>query len=141
LELADGLAFVRGLRQGVLITIRSSGRPQPSNIVYTLGDDDVARISVTDSRAKTTNLRRDPRASLYVAGDDFGSYVVLDGTAELTPVAADPADKTVDELVALYRAVAGEHPDWDDYRRDMVADGRLVARLHFDHAYGMVPTS
>ena len=86
----------------------------------------MARISVTDSRAKTKNLRRDPRASLYVVGDDFWSYVVLDGTAELTPVAADPADETVDELVALYRAVADEHPDWDEFRRDMVADGRLV---------------
>jgi PPOX class probable F420-dependent enzyme len=112
-----------------------------SNIVFALGDDDVARISVTDSRAKTKNLRRDPRASLYVAGDDFSSFVALDGAAELTPVAANQADKTVDELVALYRAAAGEHPDWDEFRRDMVAEGRLVVRLHLDHAYGMVPTS
>src|ERR1700737_47986 len=85
--------------------------------------------------------RRAPRASLYVVGDDFWSYVVLDGTAELTPVAADPVDETVDELVALYRAVADEHPNGAEFRRDMVADGRLVVRLHFDHAYGMVPTS
>ena len=141
MELADALLFVRGRHQGVLTTLRSSGRPQLSNIIYTLGDDDVARISVTDSRAKTKNLRRDPRASLYVVGDDFWSYVVLDGTAELTPVAADPADEIVDELVALYGAVAGEHPDWDQFRRDMVADGRLAVRLHFDHAYGMVSTS
>jgi PPOX class probable F420-dependent enzyme len=141
MKLADALPFIRGRRQGVLTTIRSSGRPQLSNIVYALGDDDVARISVTDSRAKTKNLRRSPRASLYVAGDDFWSYAVLDGTAELTPVAADPADETADELVALYQAVAGEHPDWDEYRRDMVANGRLVVRLHFDHAYGMVPAS
>jgi hypothetical protein len=75
-----------------------------------------------------------------VVGDDFWSYVVLDGTAELTPGAADPADETVDELVDLYRAVAGEHPDRGEFRRDMVAAGRLVVRLHFDHAYGMVPT-
>jgi len=141
MELADALSFVRGRRHGVVTTIRSSGRPQLSNIVYALGDDDVARISVTDSRAKTTNLRRDPRASLYVVGDDFWSYAVLDATAELTPVANEPADQTVDELVAVYRAVAGEHPDWGEFRRDMVAEGRLVVRLHFDHAYGMVPTS
>jgi PPOX class probable F420-dependent enzyme len=141
MELADALSFARGRRQGVLTTIRSSGKPQLSNIGYALGDDDVARISVTDSRAKTNNLRRDPRASLYVAGDDFGSYVVLEGTAKLTPVAADPADETVGELILLYRAVAGEHPDWDEYRQAMVADGRLVVRLHFDHAYGMVPAT
>jgi PPOX class probable F420-dependent enzyme len=141
MELADGLSFIRGRHQGVVITIRSSDRPQLSNIVYALGDDDVARISVTGGRAKTKNLRRDPRASLYVAGDDFSSFVTLDGTAELTPVAAHQADETADELAALYRAVAGEHPDWDEFRRDMVADSRLVIRLRFDHAYGTVPTS
>ena len=140
MHLADALSFIRGRHQGVVTTIRPGERPQLSNIVYALGDDDVARISVTDSRAKTRNLRRDPRTSLYVVGDDFWSYVVLDGTAELTPVAADPADETVDELVALYQTVSGEHPDWDEFRREMVADGRLVVRLHFDHAYGMVPT-
>ncbi|MCU1491765.1 MAG: class F420-dependent enzyme [Acidimicrobiaceae bacterium] len=140
MELTHALAFVRERHQGVVTTIRSSGRPQLSNIVYALGDDDVARISVTDSRAKTKNFRRDPRASLYVVDDDFWSYVVLEGTAELTPIAADPADGTVDELVALYRAVAGEHPNWDEFRREMVADSRLVVRLHFDHAYGMAPT-
>lgn len=75
-----------------------------------------------------------------MVGDDFRSYVVLDGTAELTSVAADPADETVNELVALYRAVAGEHPDWDEFRRDKAVNGRLTL-LHFDHAYGMVPTS
>ena len=137
MELADALSFARGRRQGVLTTIWAKGRPQLSNIVYALGDDDVARISVTDCRAKTRNLRQDPRASLYVVGDDFWSYVVLDGTAELTPVAADPADETVDELVALYRAVAGEHPDWDEFRNDMVADSRLAVRLRIDHVYGI----
>jgi PPOX class probable F420-dependent enzyme len=86
MHLADALSFIRGRHQGVVTTIRSGGRPQLSNIVYALGDDNVARISVTDSQAKRRNLRRlDTRASLYVVGDDVRSYVVLDGTAELTP--------------------------------------------------------
>jgi len=110
MHLANALSFIRGRHQGVVTTIRSGGRPQLSNIADALGDDDVARISITDRGAKTRNLRRDPRASLYVVGDDFGSHVVLDGTAEVTPVAADPADATVDELVALYQRVSGEHP-------------------------------
>jgi PPOX class probable F420-dependent enzyme len=84
-HLADALSFIRGRHQDVVTTIRSGGSPQLSKIVYALGDDNLARISVTDSRAKTRNLRRDPRASLYVVGDDFRSHVVLDGTAELTP--------------------------------------------------------
>ena len=138
MDLERALDFVRPRRQGVLTTIRRDGRSQLSNIVYVTGIDGTVRISVTDSRAKTKNLRRDPRATLYVAGDTFWEYVVLDAEAELTPVAATPADATCDELVDLYRAVQGEHPDWDDYRRAMVADGRLVVRLRPDHAYGQL---
>jgi PPOX class probable F420-dependent enzyme len=138
MDLPAALLFAGGRHQGVLTTLRRDGRPQLSNIAYHLSGATV-RISVTESRAKTKNLRRDPRASLYVPGDSFWSYVVLDGAVELSPVAADPADATVDELVALYRAVSSkEHPDWDEFRRVMVDEHRLVARLTANHAYGMV---
>jgi PPOX class probable F420-dependent enzyme len=139
MELETALAFVGGRHQGVLTTLKSDGRPQLSNIAYDLGDDGVIRISITDSRAKTTNMRRDARVSLHVTSDDFWQYVVVEGTAELTPVAALPNDATVDELVDYYRALSGEHPDWDDYRRAMVADGRLLVHLRPERAYGMVP--
>jgi hypothetical protein len=69
----------------------------------------------------------------------MGAYAVGEGTVELTPTAGDPADATVEELVDVYRALAGEHPDWDDYRRAMVADRRLVAKLTLDRVYGWVP--
>ncbi len=138
MELDLTLAFAGARNQGVLATIRRDGRPQLSNIIYHLADR-VIRISVTDDRAKTRNLRRDPRATLYVAGDDFWHWVVLDGRVELTPVAGVPEDDTVTELVDLYRAIRGEHPDWDEYRRVMVEERRLVVRLSIDHAYGMSP--
>ncbi|HVA10318.1 MAG TPA: pyridoxamine 5'-phosphate oxidase family protein, partial [Acidimicrobiales bacterium] len=77
MELTEALTFVKPRKQGLLATIRANGRPQLSNILYLAGDDDVIRISVTDTRAKTANLRRDPRASLYVLGDNFWQYVVL----------------------------------------------------------------
>lgn len=140
MDLDAALRFVRTRREGVLVTIRRDGRPQLSNVLYGTDDDSgTIRISVTDSRAKTRNLRRDPRASLYVVGETFWSYVVLDGTAELTPVAADPDDAVVDELVLMYRDVQGEHSDWDEYRRAMVDDQRLVVRLRPDRAYGILP--
>jgi PPOX class probable F420-dependent enzyme len=137
MELSQGLEFVRQRNQGVLTTIRANGRPQLSNIMYVVGDDGVLRISVTDGRAKTANLRRDPRASLYVLGDTFYQYAVLDGLVDLSPVAADPHDDTVELLVAYYRAGNGEHPDWDEYRAAMVADGRLILAFTADHAYGI----
>jgi PPOX class probable F420-dependent enzyme len=140
MHLAPALQFARPRRQGVLTTQKRDGRPQLSNISYHLGDDDVVRISVTDGRAKTANLRRDSRASLHVTRDDFYAYVVLECDATLTPVAQSPDDPTVEQLVEYYRAVAGEHDDWDEYRRAMVADRRLLLELRPVHAYGMLPS-
>ena len=139
MDLERALKLLGDHRSGVLVTQRRDGRPQLSNVAYYLGDDGIVRVSITDDRAKTKNLRRTPHASLYVGRDDFWAYVVVDADAELTPVAAAPDDATVDELVAYYRALQGEHPDWDDYRQAMVRDKRLVARLTPTHAYGMWP--
>jgi PPOX class probable F420-dependent enzyme len=137
MELADAIAFARQHSQGVLTTLRRDGRPQLSNIIYGF-DGDRARISVTEGRAKTRNLRRDPRACLYIPGDSFWSYVVLDGTIELSDVARDPDDEVVDQLVALYRDARGEeHPDWREYRQAMATEGRMVASLHPVHGYGI----
>jgi PPOX class probable F420-dependent enzyme len=138
MELASALAFAAEKHRGVLVTIKSDGRPQLSNIAYRL-DGDTFDVSITADRAKYANLRRDPRASIYVTQDDFWAYVVYEGDAALTPVAADPHDATVDLLVETYRAMAGEHPDWDEYRQAMVDDKRLVVRLKATRAYGMLP--
>jgi PPOX class probable F420-dependent enzyme len=138
MDLADAIAYAQPRHQGVLVTLKRDGRPQLSNISYAMGDDGTVRISVTDSRAKTANLRRDPRASLYVPGDSFWAYLVLEGPAQVSPVAGAPDDAVVDQLVEVYRAIAGEHQDWADYRRAMVDDGRLVITVRPAHAYGMV---
>lgn len=126
---------------GVLTTLKRDGRPQQSAINYAFDRDSRSvRISVTDDRAKTRNLRRDPRATLFVSSGDGWSYAVLDADAELTPVAQDPHDATVEALIDTYRAIRGEeHSDWDDYRRAMVADKRLVLTLHVTHTYGAPP--
>ncbi len=122
----------------MLLTLKSDGRPQSSNIAYVVGDDDVIRISVTDDRAKTANLRRDPRASLHVNRDDFWAYAVIEADVTMLPVATTPDDATVDALVEYYRALAGEHDNWPEYRQAMVDDGRLLLELHPTHAYGML---
>ena len=122
----------------MLATEKRDGRPQLSNITYFLGDDGVIRVSVTDSRAKTRNLRRNPRASLHVAQSDFWKYCVIECDVELLPVTTDPSDATAEALVEYYRSVMGEHEDWDDYRRAMIEEGRLLLLLTPTHAYGML---
>ncbi|MEU5892952.1 PPOX class F420-dependent oxidoreductase [Streptomyces sp. NPDC047461] len=123
---------------GVLVTLKRDGRPQLSNVSHAYYPDErIIRVSVTDDRAKTRNLRRDPRASYHVTAADRWAYTVAEGTAELTPVAQDPYDETVEELVRLYRDVLGEHPDWDDFRAAMVRDRRVVLRLKVERAYGI----
>ncbi len=134
------LAVISGNSLGVLATIKRDGRPQLSNVSYHFNPRGaVIEVSITEPRAKTRNLRRDPRASIHVSADDGWSYAVAEGTAELSPPAADPHDGTVEALIALYRNIAGEHPDWDDYRRAMVTDRRVLMRLPISHLYGMPP--
>jgi PPOX class probable F420-dependent enzyme len=122
---------------GVLATIKGDGRPQLSNVNYTFDQaTQVIRISVTDNRAKVRNLRRDRRASFHVSSDDGWSFVVAEGLGELSPVATDEQDATVEELIEVFRAIAGEHPDWQEYRAAMVADERLVLRIPVERVYG-----
>ncbi len=134
------LAVITGNSLGILATIKRDGRPQLSNVTYhfdprTLSID----VSVTEPRAKTRNLRRDPRASILVSSEDGWSYAVAEGDVVLSPPAAAPDDDTVESLIALYRKVAGEHPDWDEYRQAMVLDRRVLLRLPISHLYGMPP--
>jgi len=132
------LKLLSEYKGGVLVTLKKDGRPQLSNVSHAYYPDErIVRVSLTDDRAKTRNLRRDARASYHVTSEDRWAYTVAEGTAELTPVASDPHDETVEELVRLYRDLAGEHSDWDDYRAAMVRDRRLVLRLHVSRAYGI----
>jgi PPOX class probable F420-dependent enzyme len=134
------LAFVAENKWGVLAAIKRDGRPHLSNVGYAFdAERQLFRVSVTADRVKTRILAADPRVTLHVASKDFWTWVAVEGTAELTPVAADPHDATVDELVEYYRGVNGEHPDWDEYRAAMVADRRLVVRFTPEHAYGQLP--
>lgn len=131
----EALDFVAERHRGVVVTIRSDGRPQLSNIVYAVLDGRV-RVSVTEDRAKTRNLRRDPRVALHVTTEDFWRYVVVEGEAELSPVAADPQDATVAALLRLYETVRGEpHPDPMEFGLAMVDEQRLELSFLPTHHY------
>lgn len=113
---ARGLrAFLADRRNYVLVTTRADGSPQMSPVTGAQGPDGRLLVSSYPGRAKTRNLVRDPRCSVLVLGDDFGdAWVQVDGTAEVLGGEAGVA-----ALVEYYRAAAGEHPDWEEYRQAM----------------------
>lgn len=124
-DLDELLQFARPRHRMVLITFRSDGSLQASPV--TGGVDDQGRLVISSypKRAKAANVRRAGRASVVVLSDEFnGPYVQIDGPAEVI----DPPH-AVEPLVDYYRAVAGEHPDWAEYRQAMVDQGKCLIRV------------
>ena len=133
IELERARQFLQQHRHGVLATIHRDGRPQLSNILYVLDDDGRIKISVTQTRIKTRNLRRDPRAALHVQGRDAYEYMVVDGRAELIE-----GEGLAEKLRDYYRKARGEHPNWDEYDAAMINEQRLLVSLSIDRAYGQL---
>ncbi|MFC8305993.1 PPOX class F420-dependent oxidoreductase [Streptomyces olivaceus] len=124
-------------RLGVLATIKADGRPQLSPVTPAYDPKvGVLRVSTREGLAKTANLRRDPRAALEVTAPDGRSWATAEGTATLTGPGTDPHGPEVEALVEYYRAAAGEHPDWDEYRATMVADRRVLLTIAVERVYG-----
>jgi PPOX class probable F420-dependent enzyme len=138
MDVDEALGAARATHQSMLATLRSDGKPQLSNVVHAVDENGTIRLTITADRAKYRNLLRQPWAALKVDGESFWSYAVLEGDVTMSDIAAEPHDAAVDEMVEVYRAISGEHPDWDDYRRAMVTDRRVVVRLTPTRAYGLL---
>lgn len=133
----DPHALLAESQLGVLATIKSNGLPQLSPVTpFYDRDAGVIYVSMTDGRAKTANLRRDPRAALEVTSADGWSWATAEGTVKLTGPGTDPNGPEVQALVDYYRNAAGDHPDWDEYRSVMVSDRRVLMALSIDRVYG-----
>lgn len=137
MDVTSATEFLATRNNGVLATIRSNGFPQLSNITYSMTEG-MIHISVTDSRAKTRNLRRTPRASLHVTSENFWEFVVVEAEPQLSPVTLSPGDATATMLRQYYRDVAGEHDDWDEYDAAMIEEGRLIISMPLTHVYGQL---
>ncbi|WP_306366928.1 PPOX class F420-dependent oxidoreductase [Nocardiopsis sp. CC223A] len=124
-DLAGLLEFVRPRHNALLITRRGDGGPQASPV--TCGVDGQGRIVVSTypERAKARNAARDPRVSVLVLSDDFGGpWVQVDGEAEVLA-----GEEAVEPLVEYFRVIAGEHPDWAEYREAMRRQGKALVRV------------
>jgi PPOX class probable F420-dependent enzyme len=134
-ERAELDAFVRDRHHVVLLTRRRDGGPQVSPVAAGLDPEGRLVVATYPARAKVANLRRDPRASALVLSDDWdGPWVQLDGSAEVIDL-----PDAIEPLVAYFRSIAGEHPDWDEYRRAMVDQGKCLIRLTIER-WGPIAT-
>jgi PPOX class probable F420-dependent enzyme len=124
----EGRAFVASNHRAVLITRRSAGGLQASPVLVGVDGDGKLVISSREAAYKTRNLRRDPSATLCVFNDGFfGRWMRVDGTAEVVSL-----PEAMEGLVDYYRRISGEHPDWDDYRRAMEQQQRVLIRVTID---------
>ena len=122
--------FLRAHHRAVLATLRADGRPQMSPVTCGVDADGRVLISTRETAVKTRNLRRDPFASLCAFTDQFfGEWVQAEGTAEVVSL-----PEAMELLVDYYRVVAGEHPDWSDYRTAMVRERRVIVRVTLSRA-------
>jgi PPOX class probable F420-dependent enzyme len=124
----DAREFVAGNHRAVLITRRSGGGLQTSPVLVGVDGEGMLVISTREGAYKTRNLRRDPAAVLCVLNDGFfGSWLRVEGTAQVVSL-----PEAMDGLVDYYRGISGEHPDWDDYRRAMRQQRRVLLRIAID---------
>lgn len=125
MELGEARAFVSANHRGVLATRRRDGTAVLAPVVAGLGADGRVAISTRGGSHKVANLRRHPRASLCVFTDGFfGAFVQIDGPVEILELPG-----CMDGLVELYRQIAGEHPDWEDFRAAMRREGRVLVMI------------
>ncbi|AEW95339.1 MULTISPECIES: PPOX class F420-dependent oxidoreductase [Streptomycetaceae] len=129
------LDFLRPRHRALLLTTRTDGRPQGSPVSCGVDGDGRLVVATYPERAKVRNVRRDPRVSVIVLSDDWnGPWVQVDGEAEVVD-----APESVEPLVEYYRAIAGEHPDWDEYRTAMLRQGKSLIRVN-PRSWGPVAT-
>ncbi|MFY1636312.1 PPOX class F420-dependent oxidoreductase [Solwaraspora sp. WMMB335] len=129
------LDFLRPRHRAILMTTRVDGRPQASPVTCGIDSEGRLVVSTYPDRAKAVNVRRDPTVSACVLSDEWnGPWVQLDGTAIVLdlPEALEP-------LVDYYRCIAGEHPDWAQYRAAMHRQGKSLVRMTVDR-WGPIAT-
>jgi PPOX class probable F420-dependent enzyme len=137
MHVETALEFARERTHGVILTIGEAGRPHASNVSYATWGGAI-HVSITEDRVKARNVERDPRAGMHVTSRDFWSWVVLEGEAVLSEVARHPDDEAAGLLRQVYEAIAGPHPDWDEFDQAMIDDRRRVLSLPVTRAYGQV---
>jgi PPOX class probable F420-dependent enzyme len=124
-DISEALEFIRSNHHGVIVTTRKDGRPAMSPIACDADADGRVVVSTRETAMKVKHIARDPQVAICVLNDGFfGEWAQVEGTAEIVHL-----PEAMEGLVDYYRRVAGEHPDWDDYRAAMERERRVLLRI------------
>lgn len=125
--------FVRPRHRMLLITRRTDRSPQASPVTGGVDAEGRIVIATYPERAKTRNARRRPEVDVVVVSDEWdGPWVQVSGTCEVLDATADESaerETALDAFEEYFRTIAGEHPDWAEYRRAMVDQGKSLLRV------------
>jgi PPOX class probable F420-dependent enzyme len=125
MDIEEARQFLRDNHRAVVATIRQNGDPAMSPITIGVDDDGYAVISSRETAFKVKHLRRDARVWLCCLTRQFyGEWLSIKGRATIVSL-----PEAMDGLIEYYRRISGEHPDWDDYRRAMERDKRVLIRV------------
>lgn len=126
----QALQYLSENHRGVLATVKKDGRPQLSNISYLYDTDGLVKISTTADRFKARNIARNPQVSMVAQGDNWYQYLVIEGTATVSP------EGQLAELRQLYEGITGKpHPNWTEYDEAMVRDHRVIISITIEKMY------
>ena len=123
--------FIEENSPAIMVTLRKDGTPHVARVDVGLVDGKL-QSSGTADRIRTQHLRRDPRATLCVLGSDGYRWLGLE--CKVRVLDGDDAPQL---NLALYRSIAGEPDDVDEYLEAMVKERRLVYEFEIEKAYGL----
>ena len=130
MEISEAREYLESRHRAVMATRRSGGAVQLSPVTCALDANGDVVVSSRETAMKVKNLLRDPRVSLCVLDDGFfGEWIQLDGSARVVKL-----PDAMEGLVEYYRRVAGEHPDWDEYRAAMERERRVLVVVTIERA-------
>jgi PPOX class probable F420-dependent enzyme len=120
--------FIRPRHSAIVCTQRADGRPQMSPVTMGVDTDGTVLVASYPERAKVHNLRKRPSVDVCVLSDNFGGeWVQVSGTGTIVDL-----PDAVDGLVAYFRSISGEHPDWGEYRQAMIDQGKVLIRIDIE---------
>ena len=129
MDISDARKFMQGNHRACIAVRQKDGWPQMTFVTPGIDPQGRAIITSRGTTYKIKHIRRDPRVSMLIFGEQYSGskYVQIHGTAEIIEL-----PEAMDTLIFWYKQVRGEHKNWDDYRKQMHDEKRVIIRVNIE---------